>query len=139
MNPLSIVLQIMIGFAGGIAVAGGTFALITILGIIPRMAARCRLTEYICQFESAIAAGGTIGSLIVIYKFDIPVGIAGVIIFGIFAGIFVGSLSMALAECLKVIPILFERVKLQKGMSAMIIAMALGKGLGTLYQMYFMK
>ena len=57
MNIFSIAVQIIIGLAGGIAVAGGTFALITILGIIPRMAARLRLTEYIYQFETAIAIG----------------------------------------------------------------------------------
>ena len=139
MNIFSIILQVIIGFAGGVAVAGGTFALITILGIIPRMAARLRLTEYIYQFETAIAAGGTVGSLIVVYHLKMPIGIAGIAIFGLFAGIFIGSLSMALAECLKVIPILFTRVNLQTGMSAIIIAMAIGKGLGTLYQMYFMK
>lgn len=139
MNIFSIAVQIIIGLAGGIAVAGGTFALITILGIIPRMAARLRLTEYIYQFETAIAIGGTVGSLLTVYQLKVPIGMVGLVICGVFAGIFVGSLSMALAECLKVIPILFKRVNLQTGMSAIIIAMALGKGLGTLYQMYFMK
>lgn len=139
MNIISVIVQAVIGFSGGIAVAGGTFALITILGIIPRMAARLRLTEYIYQFETCIAVGGSIGSILVIYQFSIPIGIIGVIISGFFAGIFVGSLSMALAECLKVMPILFKRVNLQTGMSAVIMAMAAGKCLGTLYQLYFMQ
>ena len=30
----------IIGFAGGVSVAAGTFALITALGIVPRLAAR---------------------------------------------------------------------------------------------------
>ena len=34
----------IIGFAGGVSVAAGTFALITALGIIPRLASRMGVT-----------------------------------------------------------------------------------------------
>ena len=65
------------------------------------------------------------------------IGDVGLVIFGIFAGIFVGCLSMALAEAVKVFPVLCQRINLSYGIYLLIFMMASGKFLGTLYQMYF--
>lgn len=54
----------------------------------------------------------------------------------LFAGIFVGSLAMSLAESLKVIPIMFKRTKLATGIPVIVVMIALGKGLGTFYQLF---
>ena len=59
----------IIGFAGGVSVAAGTFALITALGIIPRLASRMGVAEHVYKLESAIVLGGTIGSLLSVYHF----------------------------------------------------------------------
>mgnify|MGYP004663238749 FL=1 len=127
----------IIGFAGGVSVAAGTFALITALGIIPRLASRMGVAEHVYKLESAIVLGGTIGSLLSVYHFPMRIGDVGIIIFGLFAGIFVGCLSMALAEAVKVFPILCQRINLNYGIYLLIFMMAAGKALGTLYQMYF--
>lgn len=127
----------IIGFAGGVSVAAGTFALITALGIIPRLASRMRVAEHVYKLESAIVLGGTIGSLLSVYHFPMRIGDVGIIIFGLFAGIFVGCLSMALAEAIRVFPILCQRINLNYGIYLLIFMMAAGKALGTLYQMYF--
>lgn len=127
----------IIGFAGGVSVAAGTFALITALGIIPRLASRMGVAEHVYKLESAIVLGGTIGSLLSVYHFPMRIGDVGIIIFGLFAGIFVGCLSMALAEAIRVFPILCQRIKLNYGIYLLIFMMAAGKALGTLYQMYF--
>ena len=58
-------------------------------------------------------------------------------VFGIFAGIFVGCLSMALAEVVQVIPVFVRRIRLIYGLVYVVICFALGKAAGTLYQMYF--
>ena len=92
----------IIGFAGGVSVAAGTFALITALGIVPRLAARMGVAGHVYKLESVIVLGGTIGSLLSVYHFPMRIGDVGLVIFGIFAGIFVGCLSMALAEAVKV-------------------------------------
>ena len=115
----------IIGFAGGVSVAAGTFALIT------------ALAEHVYKLESAIVLGGTIGSLLSVYHFPMRIGDVGIIIFGLFAGIFVGCLSMALAEAIRVFPILCQRINLNYGIYLLIFMMAAGKALGTLYQMYF--
>lgn len=127
----------IIGFAGGVSVAAGTFALITALGIIPRLASRMGVAEHVYKLESAIVLGGTIGSLLSVYHFPMRIGDVGIIIFGLFAGIFVGCLSMALAEAVRVFPILCQRINLNYGIYLLIFMMAAGKALGTLYQMYF--
>ncbi|CDB89507.1 MAG: stage V sporulation protein AB [Christensenellales bacterium] len=127
----------IIGFAGGVSVAAGTFALITALGIIPRLASRMGVAEHVYKLESAIVLGGTIGSLLSVYHFPMRIGDVGIIIFGLFAGIFVGCLSMALAEAIRVFPILCQRINLNYGIYLLIFMMAAGKALGTLYQMYF--
>lgn len=127
----------IIGFAGGVSVAAGTFALITALGIIPRLASRMGVAEHVYKLESAIVLGGTIGSLLSVYHFPMRIGDVGIIIFGLFAGIFVGCLSMALAEAIRVFPVLCQRINLNYGIYMLIFMMAAGKALGTLYQMYF--
>lgn len=127
----------IIGFAGGVSVAAGTFALITALGIIPRLASRMGVAEHVYKLESAIVLGGTIGSFLSVYHFPMRIGDVGIIIFGLFAGIFVGCLSMALAEAIRVFPILCQRINLNYGIYLLIFMMAAGKALGTLYQMYF--
>ena len=67
----------IIGFAGGVSVAAGTFALITALGIIPRLASRMGVAEHVYKLESAIVLGGTIGSLLSVYHFPMRIGDVG--------------------------------------------------------------
>lgn len=136
MEIIQKIILMVIGVAGGVAVAGGTFALITILGIIPRFADRFGLSKYIYKMETTIALGGTIGSLLTVFKLHIPIGNIGMGIFGIFAGIFIGSLAMSLAENLKVIPIAYDRMKLKTGLQSVVAAIALGKGLAAFYQLF---
>lgn len=132
------ILLAFIGFSSGFAVAGGVFALITILGIIPRLCDRLGLASYTYLSETLITIGGTLGSLITVYQFPIPWGNCFLAIFGLYAGIYIGSLTMALAESLKVIPILCQRTNFKLGIAVIITAIALGKGFGALYQLFLM-
>lgn len=137
MEILQNILLSIIGFSGGVAVAGGVFAFISILGIIPRMADRLGIASHIYQMETVIAIGGVAGCLLTVFQIHLGIGIIGLIIVGLFAGIFVGALAMALAETLKVIPVLCQRANLRLGLPALIVALGLGKALGSLYQLYF--
>lgn len=126
-----------IGLSGGVAVAGGVFAFISILGIIPRLCAEMRTASRVYNMETCIFLGGIAGCILTVYDIPLAGGEIGLGIFGIFAGIFVGCLAMALAETLKVFPILTQRTKLKYGLPWLIAAMALGKTLGALYQLFF--
>lgn len=127
-----------VGLASGLAVAGGVFALISIIGVVPRIADRFGIAGRTYQMETVIMLGGTMGSIMTVYAPKVPLGVVFLAVSGLFAGIYVGAFAMALAETLKVVPILCMRTNLKHGIATIITAIAIGKGLGTLYQMYFL-
>ena len=124
----------VIGLISGFAAAAGVFALIASLGLLPRLAGKTSSAAYVIALENAVIAGGIFGSIISIFP-DIPLRLGGwfVILYGIFAGIFTGCLSVALAEVLNVFPIMFRRANLKEGLSIGILFFALGKLAGGLY------
>lgn len=134
---IKIILLIIIGISSGMVVAGGLFAFISTIGVINRLAARSRTADKIHFYEDLIVLGATFGNLIIIFEPSIPFGMVGLIIFGLFSGCFVGCTAVALAEVTKVFPIFCSRIKLRAGTSFLLFAMAIGKLLGSLYQMYF--
>lgn len=126
----------LIGLSGAIAIAGAVFAFITMIGIIPRFASRTNTAKNIMFYEDMVTLGGAFGNILLLYKIEIPIGTIGIIIFGLFSGVFVGCLAMALAEILQVIPVFINRINLKKGLSFLVIAVALGKGIGAFLQLY---
>ena len=54
---------------------------------------------------------------------------------GLFAGIFVGCLALAIAEMLDSIPILTRRIGFRHGLGLMVLSIAMGKAVGSL--LYF--
>lgn len=127
----------LISISGGVVVAAGVFAFITMIGVFPRLASRTNTSAYIYYYETAIIAGGALGSLVTVFKPPLPLlGMAGLLVFGFFSGIYVGCLSMALAENLKVIPVLTRRTGLKQGLPWMIAALAFGRAAGSFYQFY---
>ena len=129
-------LLIFLGLCGGVALSGGVFAFITMLGIIPRMAARTNTSKHIISYENAIILGGTLGNIWILFGVFFPAGPLLIILYGLFAGIFVGCLSLALAEVLRVRPIMVNRFQLKEGLSYIILAMALGKCIGVVLQFF---
>ena len=124
-----------VGLTAGVGVAGGIFAFITMIGIIPRLAARTNTAKHISLYETIIIVGGLTGNLVSIYKWNLPIGHLGMLIFGLFSGMFVGCLAVALAEVLDVIPIFARRINLTQGIPLVVLSLALGKALGALYQL----
>lgn len=137
MVVLQNVLLALLGFSGGIGVAGGVFAFISVLQLIPRLACRLGLATYTYQTETWIFLGGSIGTVIQLFSVPLPIGTIGLAVSGIFFGIFTGALSMALADTLQVIPILAQRTKLVVGLPWLIVAMGLGRAVGAFFQMCF--
>lgn len=130
-------IMILIGISCGGIVAAGVFTFITMIGVIPRLAARTDTAKHILIYEDMIIIGGTLANIAQLFRFPIPIGVVGLIIYGIFSGIFVGCLAIALAEVLQVIPIFASRINLRRGMSFIVIAMAFGKTIGSMYQLYW--
>lgn len=126
-----------IGLAAGGAVAAGTFAFIIVIGVVPRMIAKCSLAKHTVLFENMIVLGGIVGNLVSVFTdIPIPVGHWILVLFGFCAGIFVGCIAVALAEILNTFPILFRRFRIKEGLPWIMIFMALGKSVGSMY--YFL-
>ena len=99
------------GLAAGLAVSAGTFAFLIVIGVIPRMIGKCNRAAETLHFENAVIMGGICGNLASVFlQIRIPFGPALLCVYGISAGIFVGSIAVALAEILNTFPITFRRM-----------------------------
>ena len=86
--------HVFLGLAGltaGAAVAGGTFAFLIMLNIIPRMIGKTKTAARICLYENMIVLGGIGGNLLSVFlMMRIPLGHIFLGVYGICAGLFVG-------------------------------------------------
>lgn len=126
----------VIGFTGGVAVAGGTFALLVKLGVFTRLVEIARTAKNIKWLESSIILGGICGNIFSLFSISIPVGIIGTVVFGIFSGMYVGWLHMALAETLSMFSVAFRRFHLKYGLGCTILFVGIGKMVGALVYFY---
>lgn len=64
-----------IGLASGVGVAAGTFAFIIVIGVVPRMIAKCNRAESTILFENMIVLGGIFGTIMSVFTdISLPVG-----------------------------------------------------------------
>ncbi|MFD2116016.1 stage V sporulation protein AB [Paenibacillus yanchengensis] len=127
-------LIVLIGFSGGIAVGSGLVALLIVFDLIPRLAQLARAFHMSAWFESAIISGTLFWTIadFIDFKIGLPSQLLQSFV-GILAGIFVGMLAAALTEVMNVIPIYAKRLKLSDYMIALVMAMVLGKIIGSLF------
>lgn len=124
-----------IGVAAGFLVAAGVYAFAVTIGVVTRMVARTETVKHLGIIEDCIVLGGTLGSVISIYQPQLPLGVWFLGVYGAFSGIYAGCLSIALAETINVIPVFVHRIRLRTGLVCIIVAFALGKAFGALWQM----
>ena len=127
----------ILGLSAGVGVAAGLFAFIVGLGVVSDFADRTHTGDQILLYEDCIMAGGILGNIFWVYHIRLP-GMEWLLpVFGLFSGIFVGCWSMALADILNIFPIIVRRTKLVRAVPYLILAMAVGKGIGALLYFYF--
>ena len=131
------ILLAAVGLSAGVAVAGGLFSFIVELGVVADFADRTHTGDRILLYVTSVALGGILGNLLYVFRDGMAghmsvnaVGGGILAVFGIFAGIFVGCWSMALAEILNVFPVFMRRARIVRYMTAFILGVAIGKGLG---------
>ncbi|NLL80560.1 MAG: hypothetical protein GX234_12405 [Clostridiales bacterium] len=139
----------VVGICAGALVAGGLFTVLLSVGLIPRFAGKTHTNRKVFLYEEMVILGAVTGIILSVFPGCQKWGEAAVIFFpgrtweicgmlllavyGIFAGIFVGSLALAIAEMLDSIPIFTRRIGFRHGLGIVILAMALGKMCGSLY------
>lgn len=144
----------ILGAAAGFTVSGGVFTALLAVGLIPRFAGKTHTGRHILLYEEMVVCGSIFGAIISVFfpfirifewvnvnavlqkihSFAAPVFLG---IYGLFAGIFVGCLALAIAEMLDTIPIFARRTKFRHGVGIAVLCMAIGKTMGSL--IYFMK
>ncbi|MCM1038335.1 MAG: stage V sporulation protein AB [Ruminococcus sp.] len=149
--------QIFLGVLGtsfGLIVSGGVFTVLISVGLIPRFAGKMHVARHIFILEEMVVLGTLFGDFISVFSDyanlgewvisrqlfgsadteDIwrVVGTVMLLIFGVFSGIFVGCLALAIAEMLNTIPIFSRRIGFRHGLGFAILAVALGKLAGSL-------
>ena len=129
------VILVIISFSSGVVIAGGVFAFIAMIGIVPRMAQKTNTEGYIMFYENAIIYGGIFGSLLMMFNFYLPIGYLSAVP-ALAIGVFIGAIAVSIAEILDVVPVFMRRASLKTGLGIFITSIALGKLFGSM--VYFL-
>ena len=113
-----IILLWIIGISSGIMVSAGVFTVLFVVGLVPRFAGRTDTARCELFYEECLIFGAVLADVLSVFPIRRSLGSGPhilltvlLVMIGIFAGIFVGCLSIALAEVLDGIPIFARRVK----------------------------
>ena len=145
------------GLSAGLLVSAGIFTVLLAVGLTPRFVGTTHTAKKILLYEGCITAGAGVGKFFTVIPalghagewvrgqlfsvgagefFMSAVDVAGEILLGtagLFMGMFVGCLALAIAEMLDSIPIFARRVSYRHGLGLAVLAVAIGKLLGSLY------
>lgn len=134
---LKLAAELVIGLSAGGFTAAGYFAVITSVGMINRIVDVANIKQHIPFMEEIIILGASLGNLFFILDLHLPLGIVGVVLYGLLSGMFIGLFAVCLAESIKALPIFIRRVRIGTGLGVVILAIALGKAVGAL--LYYLK
>lgn len=140
----------LLAFSSGVIVSGGVVTVLIAVGLVPRFAGKTHTAKHIFLYEEMIVLGTITGSFFSVYQrygqlgnfmiqtIGIDVAVWNVIgslllaVYGVFAGVFVGCLALAIAEMLDTVPIFTRRISFHKGIGIAICTVAVGKVVGSL-------
>ncbi|AEH47350.1 stage V sporulation protein AB [Parageobacillus thermoglucosidasius] len=135
---IKILAVIFIGFAGGLAVGTGFVAFLVVLGVIPRLTQLTKTTKRIRAYEWSAIAGAVAGGWMSLRHTVLYMSKYWLIPLGLLQGVFIGMLAAALTEVLNVWPILAKRVGVADKIVILLMAIAFGKIVGSLFHwIYF--
>lgn len=139
------------GFSFGLLAAAGVFTVLSAVGLIPRFAGKTHSAREIWLYEDMVILGTVTGCIFSIFHRYLQIGawlewqwpgldwlweILGqgfLGVSGLFYGMFVGCLALAIAEMLDSIPIFTRRISFRHGLGCAVLAMAVGKVCGSLF------
>lgn len=127
-------LLILIGLGGGLAVGSGLVAFITVLDIIPRLTQLTNAHRHIRALEWALVMGALFFTLIDFFHLHAHLPVVVTSFYGLFAGLFIGTLAAGLTEVLNVFPILAKRINMDGSLLYLLMAVVFGKVTGSLLQ-----
>ena len=151
---LKICFLIVLGASYGLLSAAGVFTVLVAVGLVPRFAGKTHTADKAVLYEEMVIFGTLTGCVLTVFNrycqfgawwqrrlsqhlsLLLEIGVVCQIVFGLFAGMFIGCLALAIAEMLDSIPIFARRISFRHGMGLAILSMAVGKLCGSL--VYFL-
>lgn len=127
---------------GGLASAG-VFTVLSSVSLIPRFAGKTGTAGEIRLYENTVILGTIWGGITSLteqpFHIGVPegMGLLVLVVLGVFSGMFVGCIALAVAEMLDSFPIFFRRIKLKTGIGVMVFFIAMGKLCGSI--LYFLR
>lgn len=139
------------GLSFGMLAAAGVFTVLSAVGLIPRFAGKTHSAKEIWLYEDMVMVGTIVGCISSIFHRYLRIGawLEGCMpgldwlwnalgqgflsVSGLFYGMFVGCLALAIAEMLDSIPIFTRRISFRHGLGCAVLAMAVGKFCGSLF------
>lgn len=141
---------IVFGASYGLLAAAGVFTVLVAVGLVPRFAGKTHTGKKVVLYEEMVIFGTLVGCVLSVFarycqigawlqerfpaQTEILLGMGNGFqaIFGIFAGMFIGCLALAIAEMLDSIPIFARRISFRHGLGFTVLGMAAGKLCGSL-------
>jgi stage V sporulation protein AB len=141
----------VLGFSFGVLAAAGVFTVLVAVGLVPRFAGKTHTANKALLYEDMVIAGTIIGCFMSVFeryslvgnffreRFSQHLGVweavgnVALTLFGVFSGMFIGCLALAIAEILDSIPIFARRFSFRHGIGVAILAIAAGKLTGSLF------
>jgi len=141
----------VVGASFGMLAAAGVFTVLVAVGLVPRFAGETHTANKVLLYEEMVIFGTIVGSFFSVFpeycgiraylgsqfpdRMALWDGLGSVaqIIFGLFSGMFVGCLALAVAEMLDSIPIFTRRISFRHGIGLAILSVAVGKVCGSLF------
>lgn len=134
------VLLALCGVSFGSLASAGVFTVLSSVGLVPRFAGKMHVARHIFALEEAVVLGTIAGGIASVFAplwgTGVLPGLCGrifLILFGLFAGMFVGCLALAIAEMLNSIPIFSRRIGFRHGLGIAVLSAAIGKLAGSLF------
>lgn len=124
----------ILALSGGVLVGTAAAAFIALLDIVPRLAQVTDTSDKVGIYEISLTISAAFFSLLTLMGWSLGIDSKiFLILIGFTFGSFVGLLASALAEVLNVMPVLFRRTKIEKYIVVVLIAIALGKMVGSFF------
>lgn len=128
------IVEVIIGFSGGLAVGGGFIAFLSVLGIIPRLTQLSKARNLITVYGACVIIGSLFGTFLSFTNINWNQPLIILIIWGGLHGVFNGMLAAALTEILNVFPLLSKRIGMRQYLMWLLMAIVFGKVFGSLFQ-----
>ncbi len=141
----------VLGTSYGLLSAAGVFTVLVAVGLVPRFAGKTHTARKVFLYEEMVIFGTLVGSFFSIFErysqfgafwqeryprqleVWLALGNLAQAVFGIFSGMFIGCLALAIAEMLDSIPILSRRISFRHGLGLAVLSMAVGKLCGSFF------